>query len=521
MEMPAPLLRVSGDTTLSRLAAERRRHAQRMYDANAHASRYLAIRAPSAVTVEPVSARRRHGRHDSFSRGLVHDAPPPERDPVVESMPRVNELAAERRAQSVSVVAPVTGGMIAGDTAASITTGGSLVRLRANMGGRWKGGGTLSRGGTIAGSLPPTWLVILVGLGLLVGLVGFLTIPKLMDQQSSEHYSQLINGAEQRLSASKVEQDAAQKRTDLTEAQAMLLEAQGMSDAGPEVQTFLNTANAAIAAMDAVKQPAAVQTLGSLEQFGDKPVSAARLTVGQDNAYVLDSASNQVIAMPLAGGTPAVVYSANAGKKQGNPVATAFLEAGGGAPGTLLIADAANGLWAYSPGSGLHQIAFAAPSGLHITDIDTNGANLYVLDASQNAVFEFAQADGAYGAAPTIALQTPDLAAARRLSAGDDIVTSDASGALHRFTGNVALALSAAGIDQKLVGADAPQTLPGDGDIAILDAPNDRIVALKRDGAFDYQYRSKDFQASTAFAIRDGAGYLFSNAQLKKITFTK
>ncbi len=518
-EMPAPLLRVAGgDAMLTRLAAERLSRAQHMHAASI-AVRHPAPYVAGGAAVEPT--RRRHGRHDSFSRGLVRDdAPPPAVDPAVESMPRVDVLAAERRAESVAVTAPITGDVIAGETAHSMSTGGALVRLRPNMGGRWKGGGVLSRGGTLAGSLPPTWLVILVGLAILVGLVGVLTIPKLMNEQSSEHYSQLISGAQQRLAASKVEQDPAQKRTDLTEAQAMLIEAQGMSDAGPEVQTYLADANSAIATMDAVRTPAAVAVIASLDQFGQRPVSAVDLTVGDEDAYILDGGSNQVIAIALSGGTPSVVYTADASKKHGNPIATALLEPAGGASVSLLIADAGNSLWTYAPSAGLHQVAFSPPPGLHITDIATNGTDLYVLDASQNTIYKFAQADGAYGSAPTIALQTPDLAAARHLAVGDDVVTSDAGGTVHRFTGNVALSLSEAGIDQKLASAAAPAAF-SDGDIAVLDAANNRIVALRRDGAFDYQYRSKDFQASTAFTIHNGVGYLYANAQLKKVTFTK
>ena len=518
-EMPAPLLRAAGgDATLSRLAAERRSRAQHMHAASVAVRRPVPY-APGAADIEPT--RRRHGRHDSFSRGLVREeGPPPPIDPALESMPRVDILAAERRAESVAVIAPVTGDVIAGETARSMSTGGSMVRLRANMGGRWKGGGVLSRGGTLAATLPPTWLVILVGLAILIGLVGFLTIPKLMNEQSSEHYSQLISGAQQRLAASKVEQDPAQKRSDLTEAQAMLIEAQGMSDAGPEVQTYLTEANSAIATMDAVRTPAAVAVVASLDQFGQRPVSAVDLTVGDEDAYVLDGASNQVIAITLSSGAPSVVYTADASKKQGNPIATASLEPSGGSPSSLLIADAGNALWTYSPGAGLHQVGFSPPPGLHITDIATNGTDLYVLDASQNTIYKFAQTGGAYTAAPTIALQTPDLAAARRLAVGDDVVTSDAGGAVHRFTGNVALSLSEAGIDQKLSSAAAPAAF-SDGDIAMLDAANNRIVALRRDGAFDYQYRSKDFQASTAFTIHNGIGYMYANAQLKKVTFTK
>ena len=44
----------------------------------------------------------------------------------------------------------------------------------------------------------------------------------------------------------------------------------------------------------------------------------------------------------------------------------------------------------------------------------------------------------------------------------------------------------------------------GDDQLAFLDAPNDRIVVMRRDGAFDRQYRHADFANASAFVIRDG-----------------
>jgi hypothetical protein len=90
---------------------------------------------------------------------------------------------------------------------------------------------------------------------------------------------------------------------------------------------------------------------------------------------------------------------------------------------------------------------------------------------------------------------------------------------VHRFAnaGQTAITFSQAGIDKKLVAADTPQPL-GDNELALLDAANDRLVILKRDGAFDRQYRHPDFANATAFAIRNGQAWLFSGSKLHRVT---
>ena len=51
----------------------------------------------------------------------------------------------------------------------------------------------------------------------------------------------------------------------------------------------------------------------------------------------------------------------------------------------------------------------------------------------------------------------------------------------------------------------------------MLDAANDRIVVLRRDGGFDRQYKHKDFAGASAFAIRDGQVYLYSGGLLRRV----
>jgi len=524
-EIPQPLRRASGDNPLARLAAERQASL-----AMAHAAAYQGAVAstgggrsawrPAPPDLSGASStsesRRPSTQRGSFSRGLVREDAPPRPAPNTQDVPLVDDMAAEYRAQA-ALLTPATE-TIAGESASMLNSGGSLVRVRGNMGGRWKGGGSLSRRSTTSAQLPPTWLVIAVGLGILLTLVGFVTIPRILDEQSGQRYAELVDSAQQKLATARVQQDPSEKRKALTEAQALLLEAKDIPEAGPEAGQLATEVASALSVMDAIKSPAAVEKIASLEQFGDKPVAISRLTIGTDAAYILDNASRQVIAVTLATGDRKVVFGEDKDAKRGRPVATAFLESSDFGP-ALLILDSSNALYAYAAAEGLRQLPFAAPAGLTVNDIATNGRDLYVLDAAQSVIYRFTQAEAGFNQPPAKAISSPDLAAARRIMVDGEIVTADANGTLHRFTGQLALVLSEAGIDKRLVAAEAAQPLTKNGDLAVLDAPNDRIVVLRRDGAFDRQYRHKDFTSLSAFAVRNGTAYVFSGGVLRRVTW--
>ncbi len=223
--------------------------------------------------------------------------------------------------------------------------------------------------------------------------------------------------------------------------------------------------------------------------------------------------------MPLADGDPAAIYTEDKTQDRGHPVAIAHLDASDLGGPVVLIADSLNHLWAYSAEGGLRAVAFNVPSGLAVTDIAVNGRDLFVLDAAQKTVFRYTQNDSGFSNPPAKALETDDLASARRLMVDSEIITSDEQGTLHRFiNGQVALTLSQAGIDKKLVAPETAQALSKN-EVALLDAPNDRVVVFRRDGAFDRQYRHKDFRAASAFAVRDGEVYIFSDSRLRKVTW--
>lgn len=521
-EIPAPLRRAVGDDTLTRLAAERHARATSARGSlagGAMPSQYPQWRTPPPANVEATplaESRQRTRRANSFSRGLVRGEPPPRPEALLEDAPLAGDLAAGRRAGAAD---PLSGAAIVPGAASGSWGGGGLVRVRSSMGGRWKGGGSLSRRSTVASQLPPTWLVVVIGLAILLALVGALTLPRLLREESDQRYAGLIDTAQRQLAAARVQTDPTQKRNALTEAQALLLEATESNRADLAAQQLLSEVASAIAQLDAIREPAAVDAVASLAEFGDKPVAVSRLAVGDTQAFVLDSASNAVIGLPLNGDSPAVVYREDRDAGHGRPVAVAWAENPDGHGPALLIADAGRGLWAYSESAGLRPLAFAAPANLAVMDIAVFRRELYVLDAAQSVVYRFIPSDGGFTAPPTKVLETPQLAPARRLMVDTEIITADADGSLHRFSGQLALDLSQAGIDEKLIAPSVAVPLAAGGDIAVVDAPNGRVVVLHRDGSFSHQYRHQDFQGISALAIQNGVAYVFSGGGLRRVTW--
>ncbi len=538
-DAPAPLLRASGEATqtLSRMAADVRARSEQSHAA-AVAMSAPKPAAPVAAAVAPsfgptgtsvtfgsaangpaMNSQRRRPRQESFTRGLVSPELPPARPTSVqEDLPFADELAATRRARA-TMATPVAE-TIATESHAAMN-GGSLVRVRTNMGGRWKGNGTFNRNRTAGGTqLPPTWMVIMAGLAILLVLVGLVTVPKMLQTDDSARYAELIDGAAAELATSRVVEDPGAKREALVNAHAMLLEARDLDSANGQAEELLNEVAGAIRVMDNVLQPASVETLASLQQFGTNPIAVVRMAVGPNGAYVIDANASRVVAIPFAtGAEPAVVFEENRELAQGKPVAVASLEASDLGGPVALIADTGNKLWGYSADGGLREIAFSAPSNLVFTDIAVYGRDLYVLDAGHKTIYKYTQSAAGFPNAPETVLLSDDLVNARRLMVDEELITSDANGVIHRFiSGQVALTLGQGGIDKTLVAAETANPI-GENELAFLDAPNNRIVVLRRDGTFDRQYQHELFRSASAFAIRDGHAYIFSDLQLRLITW--
>ncbi len=540
-EAPAPLLRVAGESSasLNRMAAEGAARAARsraavatitaekqqavarpVWRAEAAAAPAMAPAEMASPVMEPGlnTSGPRQKKAQSFSRGLVPNGAPPTRPEILqEDLPLVDTMAAVSRSRN-STSAPVAE-TLASESGAAMAGGSPLVRPRHNMGGRWKGGNSFGgRRTTIGGQLPPTWMVSLGALVVLLLLAGIVTIPRMLNEDNQQRVQTLIDGAQQRISASSTKTDSGEKRQMLSEAQAMLLEARDLG-ASTQADQLINEVAGALVVIDNVKTPEAVETVASLEQFGAKPVAVGRMALSADAAYLMDVNAAQVVRVPLAGGEPASVFNENKDLRQAKPVAIAQLDQSDQGGPVLLIADMSNRLWAYSTAGGVRALAFAPPSNLSISDIAVFGRDLYVLDAGQATIYRFQQTADGFPNAPQKALATSELQGARRLMVDGEFVTADANGTLHRFiNGQVTITFSEAGIDKRFVAPETAQPISKT-ELAFLDAANDRVVVLTRDGTFDRQYRHKDFAGASAFAVRDGQAYIYSGSLLRRVVF--
>ncbi len=510
---PVSLALAAGGESLPNVAVahERGAAARNALLALAHQARLQLAESPSPQA----SLHAASPGKQSFSRSLTPPRTPPPPPPPPESdAPLAEELAAERRLtrRGPNSPAPASGPEppVAGLRAEP------LVRPRRRQ-GRWRSRRVLAERHLTAAPAPPPWLVVVVGLAILLTLVGFLAGPSAFDRGAERRWEDLVLDAQERLALADVQTDPSERRRLLEEAKASLLQARDLGGAQPEIDSWLGTVNEALQAMDAIRTPAAVTQVGDLGTFGDAPITPTHLLVGQRDAYILDAASRQIIRQPLTGDLASVIYAADANAGQGAPVAIALAESSESPSETLYVLDESRALWAFDPASGdLRQVGIDIPAGASIFDIDFENGALYAIDPTREIVYRFRFEGTGFGAAEVV-VQSPDLAAARRLRViGEEIYTTDANGTVHRFSGQLSLTLSQAGIDEPLANP-APAQPFANGTIALADPAHDRIVVLRNDGTFDHQYRHVSFQGLSAFAVGPDAGYVFAGGQLWRV----
>lgn len=515
----APLQRVVGDSRLAHMAMVQRERASASslaavsaaaVAAEAHSRpswrAYQEERAMNAAGdgIVPTSA--------SFGRSLVRDRSYPRPDPNVSEAPLPTDIVATRRKRAAQ---PVDEDVEEDSHYEAMP----LVRPRNTMGGRWRANGSLSRRTGVPTQAPSTRFVVAIGLVLLIGLVGFLALPRLMDSNNGGRAAELLEAAEQQLAAARVQNDPALQRNALTEAQVLVLEAEQIGGTTTDSQSLMNEVGNAITALDAVREPARVEVIASLESYGDGAVTPADVSVGPSTAYLLDTTGSQVIAQPLDGTNPSTIYQENAEAGQGRPIAVAYyrsaLDPDGG---RLLIADSESVLWSYTPGDGASQVELNLPDGSKLTDIATYNGELYILDAPAGTIYRMTGIDDSFPYEPQVVREGSDLRSAVRMFVDDEIVTSSTSGSLQRYSGELALELSQAGIDRRLSQPASPWATE-DGHLAIADPANNRIAVFHRDGTFVRQYRHADFGSLAAMGMRDNAGFVFAGGKLLRVTW--
>ncbi|MGE0572274.1 MAG: hypothetical protein AB7H85_08540 [Dehalococcoidia bacterium] len=507
--VPAPLRRAAG-------GEEFRGYIETRTTASVGAGAMAPGRLMPGRTEVTHSGANTGSRDASFTRGLSRRraALPPARP--VSDAPLATEMAATRIAAQQPVALASTGGESLVRDGSPVIDSTPLIKVRSSAGGRWRPDGPLSSKRELipAGSLPPTWMIVVAGLAVLFAVVGFIAGPQLIGRSDNERFVSLVNDAERNLASARALQDPTERRASLTSAQALLLEARDLAPESTEVSRLLLEVTEGLNQLDGVRAPVSVEAIADLRQFGERPLTPDTLVAGGGQLFLLDGSGEQVVEVDVDGGAARTVYKSDGNLGQGRPIAIAYYDAPDLGVPALLVADANKQLWLVNDRE-VRQLPFAVSGG--VTDIATRAQELYVLDASAKAVFRLAPSDGGF-VGPARVIEGDDLASAARLTIdGDEIFTSDKDGTIHRFAGKLSLTMSTAGIDKPLTAARRAAPIGNDGEVAVLDPANDRIVVLRRDGTFAYQYRHADFAASAAMAIEDGVAYIFSGGYVRRV----
>ncbi len=450
-------------------------------------------------------------RNRSFQRGLVNESSPaiPGQSSAYAAAPPVGELAAERtRRLQAATSTGATGDSVV------ISGGSPLVRTRDNMGGRWKGNGSLSRGRTtIGGGWFNDRILILGAIALFLIVLVFFVAPRLFGANGPSA-EDLLADAQAHYQTSQASTNPADQRVALTEAESLLLEAQDAGGQSIESTELFNQVAGALSVLDNIVAPTSVETIADLSQFGNAPVTPSDMEVGSGYVFLLDTSSSQVIAQPTGGTAPTVVYGVDAELGHDRPMAIAML------PNGLLVLDASGHFWLAFPGYDPSPVVLNAPAGMAITDLAVASGDLFVLDAAEAAIYRFTPTANGFEDAPEVFFAAPGLKQAARLLIDRDVMTMTADGTINRYTlDGAALTLSQAGIDQKVASAQQLRTFDGGDSFAYPDPQQDRIVVVRRDGTFDRQYQSDAFAGLSALAMDDSYGYVFAGGHIERITW--
>ena len=529
-----PLERTPADNRLGELAATQRQRASRssLAAASAAAVAQSASSRPSWRSAALAEARISHGGFDdggpgatsqSFTRGLVRERSNPLPDPGRSDAPLPSEIVRARRTVAIPAEtaeepadAPLP---VREDDESAHYEATPLVKPRSNMGGRWRANGALSRR-TIGGvHAPSTRLVVGIGLALLLILVGFLTAPRIFGNDDGSRVAGLVEQAEQHLSTAQVQDAPGERRSALTSAQALLLEAEQVGGQTTTTQELLNEVQSELETLDAIVEPAVVEELGSLRSYGDSAITPATITAGPGMVFLLDTTAGQVIAQPRDGSNASTIYAEDADAGLGRPAAIAYLHpATSTNGGNLLIADGDGGLWSFTPADGLGSVELNLPDDAHVTDIATRSGELFVLDADAGIIYRMTGIDGAFPYEAQVFEEREELRGASHIMVRDEVFVSTSAGSLQRYSGELMLELSQGGIDHRLTHAATPW-ITDDGLLAIADPSRDRIAVFNVDGSFVRQYRHQHFQDMSAFTMDGEAGFVFAGGSLYHVTW--
>jgi hypothetical protein len=387
-----------------------------------------------------------------------------------------------------------------------------VVRLRGDQFGA-RGAYPRTTAGRSRGLQMPFHFTRLLAVGLAVAvvlLVVAFTVPDLMREGRVERSLTLLARAQETLAAAADETEMARQRLLLEETRRLSTEAFRLDPQNFAAEEVRQLATVSLATLDAVFDLGPMETVITLSRQLTGDIRIEDMTVADGYAFLLDAAGQRIIAVPLAGGTPVIVFEDGA-TYGGTPAKRPDFMTWDEVSRRLLILDVERKLFELRPGGAPQPLALRRTNAWSsVAAIDAYDGNLYILDPRGNQVHRYRPAASGYDSEPGIALggQAPLRGANGFAVEGDIFVVYD-DGRVRRFQGGAQASLLFSGIDRPLISPRSIAVLPAEGIVVVADTGNKRVVVAATGGAFRRQYVSNAFTDLRAVAADPLAGQLY------------
>ena len=358
--------------------------------------------------------------------------------------------------------------------------------------------------------VPKLWLFAAAAIVILGALIWW-QLPRSVAENREEKFAQLMADARENNATAQSTSDPGLKRQLLTDAQAMLADAEKIRDDNGELIALRSDVAAALAILDAVYEVNDFAPVAELAQLVTGSLSVTDTVVGGGYAYLLDAEGRRVVRVPLdASAPPETVFVE--GEPAGfvtpaRPVQIAWAEQ----TQSLIILDEQRQAFGYFPDRGALPIAVRGADGWGSLDaIAASGGNLYLLDVEGGQVWRYLPGQGGFDSERTALLDAGvTLDNATELAVGQDVYVLDTVAGIRRFTGKTEAPFPLAGIDKPLMSPASLSVLPGSNRIVVADRANKRIVIASAEGVFLRQIVSAQFTDLRAAYVDEGTNTIY------------
>jgi hypothetical protein len=363
-------------------------------------------------------------------------------------------------------------------------------------------------------ALPRPALYAFVAVAALLA-AGWLGVPRLLQSGRQDRFSSLIQDAQTQEYAGNATSDVTTKRSLYQRAQADLVEARTLRPQDASLTTLDSRLTQALLSLNQARTLPSVTTVVDL---ASTPIATRSVTdiAALSRVYVLDSSTGSVYAFAPGGqiAQPTPVFGQGMqvdGISTGQAAHITVDRDTSAQQALVYILDANRRLFSLDSSGLLRSVSVTnANSWKTATAIAVAHGDLYILDSAGNQIWQFMGSDLGFVTPPAALTTKADLHDATQLAITDNPYISTSNGQLERVRGGRLEAADFKGLDHPMTSPQPPQIDSASEIQLIADPGNQRIVAMDKNGVYQYQFDGVELQGLRSVAVDPQNGTLFA-----------